>query len=91
MIRDGDPDAVGQMVDLIAHAFSPVEWSGRWLSVVSVVFVAVTTLTVAQRALVADSATGWAITAIHGAIVLVVVPLLLGRTWREWVAARSES
>ncbi|MFT5204353.1 MAG: hypothetical protein ACI9C1_003761, partial [Candidatus Aldehydirespiratoraceae bacterium] len=62
-----------------------------WLLIVSVVFVAVTTLTVVQRTLVADSTTGWAITTIHGVIVLVVVPLLLRRTWREWIAARSES
>jgi hypothetical protein len=91
MSRDSDPDAVEQTIDRIAHAFSPVGWSRRWLSVVSFVFVAVATLTVVQRALVADSAIGWIVTAIHGAIVLVVVPLLLRRTWREWIVARSES
>ena len=78
-------------VDRIAHAFSPAEWKRSWLVIVSVVFAVVAGLTVLQRALVANSATGWAITAIHGAIVVLGVPLLLRHTWREWANARALS
>ena len=90
MSRDGDPQQRAEhTIDRIAHAFSPVEWKGRSLVIAIVVFVTVASLTVVQRALLADSATGWVVTSIHGAIVVVVVPLLTIRTVREWRAARG--
>jgi hypothetical protein len=77
-----------QTIDRIAHAFTPAAWKGRSLVVVIVVFVTVATMTVVQRALLADSTVGWVITAIHGAIVAVVVPLLTFRAIRDWRAAQ---
>lgn len=89
MSRDRDAQQrAEQTIDRIAHAFSPARWEGRWLAVAIVVFVAVASLTVVQRALLADSAMGWVFTAVHGAIVAVVVPLLTIRTVREWRAAQ---
>ncbi len=90
MSRDGDAQArAEQTIDRIAHAFNPVEWKGRSLAIAIVVFVLVASLTVVQRALLADSAMGWVFTAVHAAIVLAVVPLLTIRTVREWRAARA--
>lgn len=90
MSRDGDrQQAAEQTIDRIAHAFTPAEWKGRSLAVAIVVFVAVAALTVVQRALLADGAMGWVITAIHGAIVAVVVPLLTIRAVRDWRAAQG--
>jgi len=39
---------------------------------------------------VAESAAAWAITAIHGLICVVLVPLLLRSTWRSWRASNPE-
>lgn len=83
MSRDAE-----QTIDRIAHAFNPAEWKKRSLVIVSVIFVLVAALTVVQRALVADSATGWTITAIHALIVVIAVPLLLRRSWRDWRSAQ---
>jgi hypothetical protein len=92
MTRDRDAQhRAEQTIDRIAHAFSPVEWKGRSLAIAIVVFVAVATLTVVQRALLADGAMGWVITSIHGAIVVVVVPALTIRTVRDWRAAQPRS
>lgn len=77
------------MLDRIAHAFSPAEWSGRWLVVGIVVFAAVAAITVVQRALLADGPVGWTITVVHGLVVIVVVPLLSLRTVRQWRARRG--
>ena len=78
-----------QLIDRIAHAFSPAEWSGRWLAAVIVVFAAVAVMTVVQRALITDGAMGWIITSIHGLIVVVVVPVLTVKTIREWRTAQA--
>ena len=78
------------MIDRIAYAFTPSRWKGRSLVIVSVGFVVVAALTIVQRALVADGAIGWTITAIHAAVVIVVVPLLIGRTVREWRARSAD-
>lgn len=72
----------------LAHAFTPAEWSGRSLVVAIVVFALVGGITVLQRALVADDTVGWIITALHGAVVVVGVPLLSVRAVREWRAAQ---
>ena len=89
MSRDGDrQQAAEQTIDRIAHAFSPAEWKGRSLAAVIVLFAVVAALSVLQRALLADSVMGWVITGIHGAIVVVVVPLLTRRAVREWRAAQ---
>jgi hypothetical protein len=77
-------------IERLAHAFTPAEWSGPALVIGIVVFAAVLVLTVVQRALVVDSAVGWAFTTIHGAIVVVIVPLLSVRTVREWRALRAD-
>ncbi len=71
--RDTSVDAE-PTIERIAHAFSPAEWSGRWLAVAIIVFAVVATTTVVQRALLAEGTMGWIITAIHGTIVAVVVP-----------------
>jgi hypothetical protein len=76
-------------IERIAHAFSPAEWSGRWLAVSIVVFAVVATTTVVQRALLAEGTMGWIITATHGTIVAVVVPALAIRTVREWRARQA--
>ena len=90
MSRDGDPQrAAEQTIDRIAHAFSPTEWKGRSLAAVIVAFATIASLTVVQRALLAEGVTGWVITAIHGVIVVIVVPLLARRAVREWRAAQS--
>ena len=77
------------MLDRIAHAFSPAEWTGRWLVVGIVAFALVAVITVVQRALLADGPVGWAITAVHALVVVVVVPLLTVRTVRQWKARRG--
>ena len=79
---------VESTIDRIAKAFDPSSWKRSSLVVVSVVFAVVAALTVVQRALVADSTVGWVITAINGAIVVVGVPLLIRRGWRDWEAAQ---
>ncbi|MDW3217842.1 MAG: hypothetical protein R8F63_04450 [Acidimicrobiales bacterium] len=76
-------------IERLAHAFDPSSWKRRSLLVVSVVFALVATLTVVQRALVADSTTGWIITAVHGVIVVIAVPLLVRHAWREWANAQA--
>lgn len=76
-------------VERLAHAFDPTSWKRRSLVIVSAVFAVVAVLTVVQRALVADSTTGWIVTAVHGVIVVLAVPLLLRHAWREWARARS--
>ncbi|NIR37787.1 MAG: hypothetical protein GWN79_27245 [Actinobacteria bacterium] len=77
------------VLDRIAHAFSPAEWSGRWLAVGILVFAAVAAITVVQRALLAEGPVGWSITVIHGLVVVVVVPVLSVRTVRQWRARRD--
>lgn len=87
----GEERAAGQRGDpvaRIAHAFNPSEWSGRSLVVAIVVFAFVGAVTVVQRALVADDTVGWAITAVHGAVVSVGVPVLSMRAVRDWRAAQ---
>lgn len=84
--RRGDPEPT---IERIAHAFSPAEWSGRWLAAGIVVFAGVAVITVIQRALLADSAVGWMFTAVHALIVVVVVPVLSMRTVRQWRARRD--
>jgi hypothetical protein len=89
--RDGDPQQQAQRtIDLIAHAFSPVAWKWRSLVIAIVLFAAVATVTVVQRALISDSVMGWTFTAVHGAIALVGVPVLSIRAVREWRAARAD-
>ena len=81
-----DPE---QTIDRLAHAFDPSGWKKRNLVIASVLFPVVLAVTVLQRALVSDNTGEWTITAIHGAIVVVIVPLLLRYTWREWRAAND--
>lgn len=68
----------------IAHAFDPAGWKRRSLAFGIVLFGFVLAVTVLQRALVADTATEWLITGVHGVVVIVVVPMLSTRTLREW-------
>ena len=75
----------------LAHAFTPAEWTRRWLVIMSIVFVAVAALTVVQRALVSDSPMAWTFTAVHGAIVAIAVPVLIVRTVREWREAQAST
>jgi hypothetical protein len=89
--RDGDPQQQAeQTIDRIAHAFSPAEWKWRSLVLAIVVFSAVAAITVVQRALFADSVMGWVFTAVHGAIVVVGVPVLSRRAVRDWRAAQAD-
>lgn len=91
MSRDRDAQRTAeQTIDRIAHAFTPAEWKGRSLAIAIVVLITVATLTVVQRALLADSATGWVFTAVHGAIVVVAVPALSIRAVRDWRAAQPD-
>lgn len=80
---------VESTIDRLAHAFTPAEWKRRSLVIASVVFVIVAALTVVQRALVADSTTGWVITGVHGAIVAIGVPSLIRYAWRDWTRAQG--
>lgn len=94
MSRDGDEptrerETVERTVERIAHAFDPSSWKRSSLVVVSVLFALIAGLTVLQRALIADSTTGWVITGIHAAIVVVAVPVLVRYAWREWAAANA--
>ena len=43
-----------------------------------------------QRAIVADSTTEWTVTALHGSVAAVVVPILLRIAWRDWNAAQPD-
>lgn len=79
-----------QTIDRLAHAFDPSEWKKRNLMLASVAFPSVLAVTVLQRALVADSTAAWAITAIHGLICVVLLPLLLRSTWRSWRASNPQ-
>ena len=79
-----------QTINRLAHAFDPSGWKKRNLVLVSVAFPSVLAMTVLQRALVADSTAAWAITAIHGLICVVLVPLLLRSTWRNWRASNPQ-
>ncbi|MEZ5243745.1 MAG: hypothetical protein R2707_01510 [Acidimicrobiales bacterium] len=91
MSRDGDPQQrAEQTIDRIAHAFSPAEWKGRSLVIAIAVFATVAAVTVVQRALFADSTMGWIFTAVHGAIVVVGVPVLSVRAVRDWRAAQAD-
>ena len=76
----GDPE---RTIERIAHAFDPAGWSRRSLVAASVALPVVLGVTVGQRALVADSPAEWVLTGIHGALVVIGVPLLLRRVWRE--------
>lgn len=90
MSRDGDePTRERETVERIAHAFDPSSWKRSSLVVVSVLFALIAGLSVVQRALVADSTTGWVITAVHGVIVVVAVPALIRYAWREWATANA--
>lgn len=91
MSRDGDPQQQAQRaIDLIAHAFSPVEWKWRSLVVAIVVFAVVAAVTVLQRVLISDSVMAWMFTAVHAAIALVGVPVLSRRAVRDWRAAQAD-
>lgn len=79
-----------QTIDRLAHAFDPSGWKKRNLVLASVAFPSVLAVTVLQRALVAESSAAWAITAVHGLICVVLVPLLFRSTWRNWRAANPE-
>ncbi|MEO0491900.1 MAG: hypothetical protein AAF081_00640 [Actinomycetota bacterium] len=78
-----------QTIDRLAHAFDPSGWKRRNLVIASVAFPVVLAVTVLQRALVSDNTAEWTITAVHGLICAVIVPLLLRYTWREWRAAND--
>ena len=82
-----DPE---ETISRIAHAFDPSGWKRRSLVVASIVLPVVLGITVLQRAIVADSTTEWVITALHGAAVVVIVPVLLRIAWRDWRAAQTE-
>lgn len=76
-----DPEVT---IGRIAHAFDPSGWKRRSLVIASVVLPIVLGVTVLQRALVADSTAEWIITAVHGVLVVVIVPFLLRHAWRDW-------
>ncbi len=82
-----DPE---QTIDRLARAFDPSGWKRRNLIVASVAFPFVLAVSVLQRALVSDNTAEWMITTVHGLICVVIVPLLLGHTWREWRAANPD-
>ena len=82
-----DPE---ETISRIAHAFDPSGWKKRSLAVASIALPFVLGITVLQRAIVADSTTEWVITTLHGAAVVVVVPVLLRIGWRDWRAAQAE-
>ena len=82
-----DPE---ETIAQIAHAFDPSSWKKRSLVIASVTLPFVLGVTVLQRAIVADSTAEWIITALHGAVVAVVVPVLLRIAWRDWNAAQAE-
>ena len=97
MSRNGDPGEQSRnsdperTIDRVAHALTPAEWSGPSLAAGIVVLAAVLAVTVLQRALVAESTTEWAITAVHGLIVAAIVPVLSIRTVRQWRDRRPEN
>ncbi len=84
----GDPDRI---INQIAHAFNPAEWRGWSLAIAIVVFAAVLSVTVIQRALVADTTSEWVLTGIHGVIVAAIIPLLAIRAVGDWRAAQDQN
>ncbi len=82
-----DPE---ETIRAVAHAFDPSRWQKRSLVIASALLPVVLGVTVLQRALVADSAAEWALVALHGATVVVIVPLLLRLAWRDWRGAQAE-
>ena len=76
-----DPE---ETIGRIAHAFDPSGWQKRSLVVASVLLPIVLAVTVLQRAIVADSGVEWTLVVLHGAAVVVIVPLLLRVAWRDW-------
>jgi hypothetical protein len=89
MGRNDEQVGTERTIERLAHAFSPAEWSGRSLFLGSVVFAFVAVVTVVQRALVATGVVGWTITAIHVVLVVVVVPVLVRRTVRQWRSVQA--
>jgi hypothetical protein len=87
----GDNRGTRTPIDRLAHAFDPARWTRRWLVIGIVVFAGVAVLTVVQRALIAEGTAGWVVTAVHGAVVVLVVPALVFRTVREWRAVQTSS
>ena len=81
--------ATERTIERIAHALTPWEWSGRALAIGIGALVLVTSITVLQRALVADTATEWIVTGVHALVVAVVVPLLSVRAVRRWRRLQS--
>ena len=86
-----EPSDTDRLLERLAHAFDPAGWKGSSLVIGLVVFAVVLTLTVVQRALVAESTAGWVMTGIHGAIVAAIVPALSIRTVREWRSRQASS
>ena len=82
-----DPE---ETIGRIAHAFDPSGWKKRSLVIASIALPFVLGVTVLQRAIVADSTTEWVITTLHGAAVVVIVPILLRIAWRDWRAANDD-
>lgn len=83
----GDPE---KTIDRVAHALTPSAWKGRSLAIMIVVFAAVLSVTVIQRALVADTTSEWVLTAVHGTIVAAIIPLLAIRAVNDWRAAHGQ-
>ena len=83
---DADPE---ETIDRLAHAFTPAEWKGRNLAMGILLLAGVLTVTVIQRALVADTTTEWLITGVHALIVVILVPVLSVKTLREWRRVHS--
>ena len=81
-----DPE---ETIGRIAHAFDPSGWQKRTLVVASVLLPIVLAVTVLQRAIVADSGAEWTLVVLHGAAVVVIVPLLLRVAWRDWRTAQA--
>jgi hypothetical protein len=84
----GDP---GKTINRVAHAFNPAEWRGRSLAIAIVVFAVVLSVTVIQRALVADTTSEWVLTVIHGMIVAAIIPLLALRAVSDWRAVQDRT
>jgi len=83
---NGDPD---KTINRVAHALNPAGWRGWSLAITLVIFAAVLSATVIQRARVADTASEWVLTGIRGAIVIALITVLVVRAVRDWRAAQA--
>ncbi len=81
-----DPE---KTIDRLAHALTPAEWKGRNLAIGIIALALVLTVTVVQRALVADTTTEWVVTSVHAGIAAILAPVLSMRAVSDWRRARE--